>query len=159
MGPPTPERDDWASVPEPYASVVKTVVIGVLAVMWVAALLGLSAWVWLRARRAGLDAKRAAERRRALRDRQRPERDLERAVREATSTGAVVVVARRGSNPTRVTWSDGSVWFFFEDRDRYVDAKAKGMAPVGASYVGEPPAMGTQRTSTSRPQPGQPSQP
>jgi len=134
---------------------VKTVVIGVLAVMWVAALLGLSAWVWLRARRAGLDAKRAAERRRAVRDRHRPERDLERVVREATSTGAVVVVARRGFNPTRVTWSDGSVWFFFEDHDRYVDARGRGMAPVGASYVGDPPALGSRRSTTPPPPAGQ----
>jgi hypothetical protein len=129
-------------------------VVAVLAVVWIAALVGLSGWVWLRSRRAGLDAKRAADRRRAVRDRRRPERDLERVVREATSAGAVVVVSRRGSNPTRVTWSDGSVWFFFEYHERYADARGRGMAPEGQTYVGEPPALGAPRTSGRPPDPG-----
>jgi hypothetical protein len=132
-------------LPSSYDPTVRTVVVGVLVVVWVAALVGLSGWVWLRSRRAGLDAKRAADHRRIVRDRRRPERDLERAVREATSVGAVVAVARRGSNPTRVTWSDGSVWFFFEDRDRYLDAQARGMVPEGRTQVGEPPVLGAPR--------------
>ena len=121
----------------------------VAAVVWVAAVVGLSGWVWVRSRRAGLDAKRAADHRRAVRDRHRPERELERAVREATSSGSVVVVARRGADPTRVTWSDGSVWFVFEDEDRYHDARTRGTVPEGAAYVGEPPAVGTSRTRTA----------
>jgi hypothetical protein len=121
------------------------VVVGVLVVVWVVALVGLSGWVWMRSRRVGLDAKRAADRRRAERDRRRPERDLERVVREATSAGAVVVVARRGSNPTRVTWSDGSVWFYFEDHDRYLDARARGMVADGKTFLGVAPPLGEPR--------------
>jgi hypothetical protein len=119
--------------------------------VWVAALVGLSGWVWLRSRRDSLDGKRAVARRRADRDRRRPERDLERVMREATSAGAVVVVERRGSNPTRVRWSDGSVWFVFADRDRFLDARERGMTPEGTTYVGEPPALGTPRTAGGTP--------
>jgi hypothetical protein len=124
---------------------VTSVVVTVAAVLWVATLVGLSAWVWLRSRRAGLDEKRAEERRRAGRDRRRPERDVERAMREAAAARAVVAVARRGHNPTRVTWSDGSVWFFFDDEERFLDARARGMAPEGRSQVGAPPALGERR--------------
>jgi hypothetical protein len=126
---------------------VKSVVIAVLALVWIAALVGLSGWFWMRSRRATLDEKRALARKRAERDRRRPERDLERVVREATSVGAVVVVARRGHNPTRVTWSDGSVWLYYDDPDRYREALERGMAPVGTAHVGPPPAMGTPRPS------------
>lgn len=124
---------------------MKTVVAGVIAVVWVFALVGLSVWVWLRSRRAGLDEKRAIDRRRAASDRRRPERDLERVVREAASVGVVVAVARRGANPTRVTWSDGSVWLYFEDHDRYLDAQQRGMAPPGTTHLGEPPSLGEPR--------------
>jgi hypothetical protein len=130
------------------------VVIGVLAIVWIAALVGLSGWIWLRSRRATLDEKRAIARRRAERDRRRPERDLERVVREATSVGAVVVVARRGHDPTRVTWSDGSVWLYFEDADRHREAQARGMAPDGTAHVGPAPAMGTPRASGHTRSPG-----
>jgi len=126
---------------------VKSVVVGVLVVVWLAALVGLSAWFWLRSRRTGLDEKRALARRRAATDRRRPERDLERVVREAASAGAVVAVARRGHDPTRVTWSDGSVWFFFEDEARYLEARGRAMAPPGTTFIGVPPALGTPRTA------------
>lgn len=126
---------------------MKSVVVGLLAVVWVGALLGGSIWVWLRSRRAGLDEKRAKERRRLAHDRRRPERDLERMVREATSAGAVIVVSRRGSNPTRVTWSDGAVWFFFEDPDRYHDALQRGMASPGVTHLAESPELGSPRPS------------
>jgi hypothetical protein len=116
-----------------------------IAVVWVATLLGLSGWVWVRSRRRGLDQKRAMEHRRAVRDRRRPERDLERVVREATSAGAVVAVARRGADPVRVTWSDGSVWFFYRDEERYLDARARGIAPMGTTCVGQAPAVGDPR--------------
>lgn len=132
---------------------MRTFVVGVLVVVWIAALVGLSGWVWLRSRRTGLDAKRAADHRRIVRDRRRPERDLERVVREATSAGAVVAVARRGTDPTRVTWSDGSVWFFFSDDERYHDARSRGMAPEGRSLVGEPPPKGAPRPRWSSPPP------
>jgi hypothetical protein len=132
---------------------VRSVVVGLIAVVWVATLLGLSGWVWVRSRRTGLDAKRAADHRRAVRDRRRPERDLERVVREAISAGAVVVVSLRGSNPVRATWSDGSVWFFYRDDERYRDAQARGTAPVGSTYIGEPPSVGTQRTTGAPPHP------
>jgi hypothetical protein len=128
---------------------VRTFFIGLIAVVWVATLLGLSGWVWMRSRRTGLDARRAIERRRALRDRRRPERDLERVVREATSAGVVVVVARRGSDPVRVTWSDGSVWFFYRDEQRYVDARSRGLAPTGPTHLGEPPELGAQQSPDS----------
>jgi hypothetical protein len=130
---------------------VRTVVIWVLVVVWVTALVGLSGWVWIRSRRAGLDAKRAAEHRRIVKDRRRPERDLERVMREATSAGAVVAIARRGTNPTRVTWSDGSIWFFFEDHDRYLDARARGMTPEGRTLLGSPPAVGAPRVAPPTP--------
>ena len=116
-----------------------------IAVIWVALLLALSLWVWQRSRRVGFDEKRAADRRRAERDRHRPEGGLERAVREATSVGAVVAVDRRGHNPTRVTWSDGTVWFYYDDEDRYSVAEERGTLPGGISHVGEPPALGALR--------------
>ena len=124
---------------------MKSVVIGVVAVVWVATLIGLSGWLWLRSRRTSLDEKRAQARRRVERDRRRPERDLERVMREATSAGAVVVVERRGSDPTRVRWSDGSVWFYFPDQDRFLAARDRGMAPLGTSWVGPAPALGSPR--------------
>lgn len=124
---------------------MRTFLIGLIAVVWVATLLGLSGWVWLRSRRRGLDAQRAQDHRRAVRDRRRPERDLERVVREATSAGAVVVVSRRGADPVRVTWSDGSVWFFYRDRERLLGAQARGIAPMGPTRVGEPPGLGAPR--------------
>ncbi|HEY6532695.1 MAG TPA: hypothetical protein VIY72_10335 [Acidimicrobiales bacterium] len=132
---------------------MRSVVIGLVAVVWVATLLGLSGWVWVRSRRTGLDTKRAMEHRRAVRDRHRPERELERVVREATSAGAVVVVERRGADPVRVTWSDGSVWFFYRDKERYLDAQARGIVPMGTTRVGEAPAPGTQRTTGPPPHP------
>jgi hypothetical protein len=116
-----------------------------IAVIWVAVLLGLSLWVWQRSRRVGLDEKRAQDRRRAERDRHRPEGDLERAVRQATSIGAVVAVDRRGHNPARVTWSDGSVWFFYDDQERYSAAEQRGTLPAGIAHVGEPPPLGAPR--------------
>jgi len=124
---------------------VKTFAMGLIAVVWVATLLGLSAWVWVRSRKRGLDQKRAMELRRAARDRRRPERDLERVVREATTVGAVVAVARRGTDPVRVTWSDGSVWFFYRDEDRYLDAQARGIAPMGTTCIGDAPSVGEPR--------------
>jgi len=133
---------------------VRSVVIGLVAVIWVATLLGLSGWVWVRSRRTGLDAKRAMDHRRTVRDRRRPERDLERVVREATTVGAVVVVARRGADPVRVTWSDGSVWLFYRDQERYLDAQARGMAPAGTTHVGPAPPLGTPRSSAPPPPPG-----
>jgi len=116
-----------------------------IVVIWVAALVGLSGWVWLRSRRVGLDEKRAQDRRRAERDRHRPERDLERTVRQATSVGAVVAVERRGHNPTRVRWSDGSVWFFYDDEESYSAAEQRGTLPSGIAHVGAPPMMGAVR--------------
>ncbi len=68
-------------------------------------------------------------------------------MREATLAGAVVVVDRRGSNPTRVRWSDGSVWFFFPDEERLLDARRRGMVPPGPTHLGEPPAIGSTRTA------------
>ncbi len=124
---------------------MKTVLVWVLTVAWVAAVVALSGWVWVRSRRAGLDEKRADARRRTARDRQRSERDLERVVREATLAGAVVAVARRGAEPTRVTWSDGSVWFYYRDDDAYRQATARGMAPAGTTHRGEAPALGEPR--------------
>jgi hypothetical protein len=44
-----------------------------------------------------------------------------------------------------VTWSDGSVWFYFDDQECFLDARARGMAPEGRSQVGEPPALGERR--------------
>jgi len=128
---------------------VKSVVIGVLAVVWIVALVGLSSWIWLRSRRAGLDEKRALARRRAERDRRRPERDLERLVREATAVGAVVVVARRGRNPTRVTWSDGSMWLCYDDAARLQEARERGMAPDGTAHLGPAPELGAPRPGAS----------
>ena len=116
-----------------------------IVVIWVAVLVALSLWIWQRSRRVGLDEKRAQERRRAERDRHRPERDLERAVRQATSAGAVVAVDRRGHNPTRVRWSDGSVWFFYDGEESYAAAEQRGTLPAGIAHVGEPPPLGAPR--------------
>ena len=117
----------------------------VLTVAWVAAArrpvgLGVGAVPAGRARREA-----GGSRRRTVRDRQRSERDLERVVREATLAGAVVAVARRGTEPTRVTWSDGSVWFYYRDDDAYREATARGMAPAGTTRRGEAPALGEPR--------------
>ena len=120
-------------------------VVTAIVVIWVAVLVTLSLWIWQRSRRVGLDEKRAQERRRAERDRHRPERDLERAVRQATSAGAVVAVDRRGHNPTRVRWSDGSVWFFYDDEENYAAAEQRGTLPAGIAHVGEPPPLGAPR--------------
>jgi hypothetical protein len=128
---------------------VKTAVAGVLAVIWVALLVAVSLWIWQRSRKVGLDEKRARDRRRAERDRQRPERELERAVREATSHGGVVVVARRGHDPTRVFWSDGGVWFYFRDDDQHEAARQRGLVPPGTTcMVGEAPLVGAPRPPT-----------
>jgi len=114
-------------------------------VIWVVGLVALSSWIWVRSRRTGLDPKRARDRKRAERDRRRPERSLERTVREATLAGAVVVVARRGSDPTRVTWSDGSVWFYYPDEESLRSARERHVVPPGPAHVGEPPALGSPR--------------
>jgi hypothetical protein len=116
-----------------------------IVVVWVAVLVIGSLWIWQRSRRVGLDEKRAQERRRAERDRHRPERDLERAVRQATSAGAVVAVDRRGHDPTRVRWSDGSVWFFYDGEESYAAAEQRGTLPAGIAHVGEPPPLGAPR--------------
>ena len=116
-----------------------------IVVIWVAVLVTVSLWIWQRSRRVGLDEKRAQERRRAERDRHRPERDLERAVRQATSAGAVVAVDRRGHDPTRVRWSDGSVWFFYDGEESYAAAEQRGTLPAGIAHVGEPPSLGAPR--------------
>ena len=70
---------------------------------------------------------------------------MERAVREATSVGAVVAVERRGHNPTRVRWSDGSVWFFYDDEAGYAAAEQRVTLPSGIAHVGEPPPVGSPR--------------
>jgi hypothetical protein len=127
---------------------VGSVVVWVLVVVWFAAVLGLSGWLWWRARRVGLDERRAEERRRAARDRRRVESGLERTMREAASARAVVVVARRGANPTRVTWSDGSVWFYFSDHERYLAARERGVAGVETTREGEAPPLGSPRPPT-----------
>jgi hypothetical protein len=123
---------------------VRSVVVWVLIVVWLAAVLGLVGWLWRRARKVALDDKRAEDRRRAARDRRRIESGMERSAREAASTGAVVVVARRGSNPTRVTWSDGTVWFFYSDPERHREAQERGVAGA-ATHLGEAPPVGAPR--------------
>jgi hypothetical protein len=129
---------------------VRAVIAWVLLLVWLGSVLALCAILWRKAKRVGLDKKRAAERWRAAQDRRREEGHLERVVREATAAGAVVAVSRRGSNPTRVTWSDGSVWFFYDDSDRFQAAQSRGIAAVGSTYVGPAPALGAPRpTRTS----------
>jgi hypothetical protein len=128
---------------------VRTAIAWALLLVWFAAVLALSGLVWMRARRATLDKKRAADRRRTTLDRRREERHFERVVREATAAGATVAVARRGSNPTRVTWSDGSVWFFYDDDERYEAAKRRGVAVVDSTYIGPAPAVGEPRPTTN----------
>ena len=129
---------------------MRTTIAWVLLLVWLGAVLVLSGFVWTRARRASLDKKRAADRRRATLDRRREERPFERAVREATSAGDVVAVARRGSDPVRVTWSDGSVWFFYADTAHHEAAKQRGTAAAG-SYVGPAPAVGSPRPISTTP--------
>jgi hypothetical protein len=124
---------------------VRTAVAWVLLLVWLGSVLALSAMLWRRAKRLSVDKKHAADRRRAALDRRREESRFERVVREATAAGAVVAVARRGSDPTPVTWSDGSVWFFYEDEDRFEAARSRGTAAVGSTYVGPAPAIGSPR--------------
>jgi hypothetical protein len=128
---------------------VRTAVAWVLLLVWLASVLALSGIAWRRAKRLSVDKKHAADRRRAAQDRRREERHFERVVREATAAGTVVAVARRGSDPTRVTWSDGSVWFFYEDDDRYQAARSRGTAAVGSTYLGPAPAVGSPRPSSA----------
>ncbi|QMU98217.1 hypothetical protein FVO59_14250 [Microbacterium esteraromaticum] len=63
----------------------------------------------------------------------------EQVLEVARARNVVIPTSSKGINPTIVTRSDGSVWCYFNDHARYVQAMRAGQVPPTRSSRGTPP--------------------
>lgn len=80
------------------------------------------------------------------RHRRREHKEIERKIKEAHDAGKIVPIARSGRRPIAVTWSDGSVSYYFcNDLPAYKQAVTSRRYPHDRTFNGKPPLLISER--------------